>query len=182
MAHAQRRLENAGVLRNFTFEKDGVEYRVFETTTKRTQDLFRFELWKPESEKPYVVSFQTEDGRVGACDCPAGKFHRNHGDCKHIKMCRMEFMTSSGNRTQSQRTGQDVPAPKPRTAKNVARPTPMLVQTSLPGLDPKEALVKELKDLRASYAQKRDLRDSLDKELDLLARQGSLLKERIGKL
>jgi hypothetical protein len=171
MANRTRTVEDAGVKRNFTFNKDGTEYRVFETNPKRSMDLFRFELWKPGSSKPYVVSFQSDDGSRSACSCPAGLYHRAHGECKHVKMCRAEFMTASSR-----------PAP--------ARPAPVAPkalparsnQLALPGLDEMKTLEDKVETLRAEYAAKKAELTRVTDELAEIERKGKLARERLNLL
>ncbi len=89
------RIEDAGVKEVHEFRYNGTDYRVYETRTKRSQDVFRFECWKEGSHKPYVVSFQDHHGSSSGCDCPAGKFQRAKGECKHVKMVRSEFLAGA---------------------------------------------------------------------------------------
>ncbi len=170
MANRTRNVEDAGVKRNFTFNHSGTQYRVFETTPKRTQDVLRFELWKSGASKPYVVSFQSEDGSRAACSCPAGLYHRAHGECKHVKMCRSEFLTASA-----------------RPARPAAKPTPRALpartaQMALPGLDETKALEEKIESLRAAYASKKAELDLVTRELAEIERSGKLARERLNLL
>ena len=165
------RMEDAGVKRNFTFNHSGTEYRVFETTPKRTQDMFRFELWKTGSSKPYVVSFQDSDGRSSGCSCPAGLYHRAKGECKHVKMCRSEFLTVS-----------ERPAARP-----AATPAPKALpartnQLALPGLDEVKALGEKIETLRAEYVSKKAELTRVTDELAEIERKGKLARERMNLL
>jgi hypothetical protein len=160
---ANRTVESAGVRRNFTFNKDGTEYRVFETNPKRTQDLFRFELWKDHAETPYVVSFQEQDGSRGACSCPAGKFHRAHGECKHIKMCRVEFMSAS-------------------RAANPQRPTSKALTSGSKWDSEIATLESKVRNLRTAYAQKKAEVERATNELAEIEREGKLAKDRLNTL
>lgn len=180
MANRTRTVEDAGVKRNFTFNKDGTEYRVFETTPKRTQDVFRFELWKEGSSKPYVVSFQDVDGRSSGCSCPAGLYHRAKGECKHVKMCRSEFLTASSR-----------PAPRHAAPAPRALPgrTPASTQLSLVGMDESKVLTDKIAALRGQYATKRaemlaaqDVLAQLTDELAEIERSGKLARERLSVL
>jgi hypothetical protein len=180
MATRTRHVENAGVKRNFTFNKDGTQYRVFETDPKRTQDVFRFELWKEGSSKPYVVSFQDEAGRSSGCSCPAGLYHRAKGECKHVKMCRSEFLTASSRPAPRQA------APAPRALPARAKPQ---TQLSLVGMSEEKMLADKIVALRGQYAAKRvemlAAQDALTKLTDELAeieRSGKLARERLGIL
>jgi hypothetical protein len=178
MANRTKTVEDAGVKRNFTFNKDGTEYRVFETNPKRSQDLFRFELWKEGSSKPYVVSFQSQDGTQAACSCPAGLYHRGHGPCKHVRMCRAEFLTPSTS-------ARPAPVTQPQTKALPARRN----QLALPGLDEMKTLEDKIQSLRGQYAAKKVEVDAAQAELnkvqDELAeieRSGKLARERLNLL
>jgi hypothetical protein len=62
----------------------GQSYLVEETKPKRRQDIRRFEVTKDDGESaPYVVSFQSEDGRKCACSCKDWIYRRHQ--CKHIR-------------------------------------------------------------------------------------------------
>jgi hypothetical protein len=165
------RIEDAGVKRNFTFNKDGTSYRVFETTPKRTQDVFRFELWKNGSSKPYVVSFQDAQGHSSGCSCPAGLYHRNHGECKHVKMCRSEFLTASSTPARS--------APRQAAPKALPSRRPQL---ALPGMDEMKALEDEVESLRGQYASKKAEMARLTDELAEIERKGKLARNRLETL
>lgn len=176
MAH--RTVENAGVRRNFTFNHNGTEYRVFETDPKRTMDVLRFELWKPGSTKPYVVAFQSEDGERSSCSCPAGLYHRNHGECKHVKMCRSEFLTAS---TPARRPSAAKPAPKalPATSKSLPARSG---QMSLPGLDEVKNLETKIATLRSRYTEKKAALATLQAEMAEIEREGKLCRDRLNTL
>jgi hypothetical protein len=177
MANRTRQVEDAGVKRNFTFNKDGTEYRVFETSPKRSQDVFRFELWKEGSSKPYVVSFQDVDGRSSGCSCPAGLYHRAKGECKHVKMCRSEFLTA----TSRPAPRQAAPAPRALPARQT--------QLSLVGMDESKVLTDKIAALRGQYATKRaemlaaqDVLAQLTDELAEIERSGKLARDRLNVL
>jgi len=74
-----------GVVR---LEIRGTEYIVRQTRTKRNIDVLRYEVRKDAGDvitEPYVVSFQDERGKSGACSCPDWIYRRKEkGDCKHI--------------------------------------------------------------------------------------------------
>jgi hypothetical protein len=75
-----------GVIR---LEIRGTTYVVRETRVKRTNiDVRRFEVRKDAGDvitEPYVVSFQDEAGKSGACSCKDWIYRRHmKGDCKHI--------------------------------------------------------------------------------------------------
>lgn len=162
----QSRIEDAQVKRQFTFTKDGTSYRVFETAPKRTVDVFRFELWKTGSMKPYVVAFQDTYGRSGSCSCPAGLYHRSKGECKHVKMCRMEFLTDS----------RPAATPTRSAPTRAAKVLPAHVaQMNFRGMDEVEELASKLKALRAQYKAKKA-------ELDGIEREGNLIKARLETL
>jgi hypothetical protein len=180
MANRTRTVEDAGVKRNFTFNKDGTQYRVFETNPKRTQDVFRFELWKEGSSKPYVVSFQDQAGQSSGCSCPAGLYHRAKGECKHVKMCRSEFLTATSR-----------PAPRQAAPASKALPAPVArqAQLSLVGMDESKTLTDKIAALRDQYATKRtemlaaqDVLAKLTDELADIERSGKLARERLNLL
>lgn len=74
----------------------GSVYRVRQTRTKRQIDVLRFEVAKDQGDvitEPYVVSFQDQAGRSGACSCPDWIYRRREkGDCKHIHGIREAFV------------------------------------------------------------------------------------------
>lgn len=68
----------------------GQDYIVRETTPKRRMDVRRWEVRKDgEVGKPYVVSFQSEDGAECSCSCPDWIYRRNQ--CKHVKGIQAVF-------------------------------------------------------------------------------------------
>lgn len=74
----------------------GTTYLVQETPCKRRIDVRRWEVRKVGDEigKPYVVTFQAEDGSQTACSCKGGIFHKH---CKHMDAFRAAY----GRRDQS---------------------------------------------------------------------------------
>ena len=170
--------EHAGVLRQTTFYKDGTNYRVFETRTKRSQDVFRFELWKEGSDMPYVVSFQNHSGSQGACSCPAGKFHRAKGECKHIRICRSEFMTGSAS--------APVAAPKARPAPSAVKALPAAWQPEQKSLGFEKmevsAIEAEMASLRSDWSTKKLEADALKAEMAAIEAKGIALKAKLAAL
>lgn len=167
---SKTRIEDAQVKRNFKFTHNGTAYRVFETSPKRTQDVLRFELWKDGATMPYVVSFQDAQGDSFGCSCPAGKFKRADGPCKHVRMCRAEFLTAS--------TSPRRPAP---TKKVKALPAPAAAQLALCGLDEVDEIEKELQALRAEFrVVDTEIKQKQSKLAEIL-RKGKLLADRLEK-
>lgn len=78
----------------------GTTYIVKETSTKRSQDVRRWEVRKLGDEigKPYVVTFQSHSGSETACSCKGGIYHNK---CKHMTALREAF---GGNRVEQSST------------------------------------------------------------------------------
>lgn len=185
MAHRSRssRIEDAGVLRQVKFNREGVDYNVFETRPKRGQDHYRFEVRKDGQAEAYVVSFQDAGGDSGQCSCKAWIFRRQ--DCKHIKMCRTEFFTAS-----TPRRAAPAPTPAARALPPVARALPVKEdQLALPGMSEVDELQKKLLDLRVSYRAKKAEVDAaqaklndLSRELSAIELEGNNIKDKITTL
>lgn len=189
MANRNRstRIEDAGVLRQATFTRDGTTYLVFETRPKRTQDHFRFELRKEGESKAYVVSFQDQNGDSAACSCPAGIYHRAKGECKHVKMCRAEFMTA-----QVRRQAPAATRPAPRALPDAPRARALPAQEdqlALPGMDELSELTKKLNELRVNFKSKKAevdaaeaLLNTLKTELAQIEFDGNKVKEKVSTM
>ncbi len=71
-------------------------YEVVETPTKRKVDVRRWEVSKGDGSKPYVVTFQTEDGERTACSCNGGIYHKH---CKHMDALRAAYGANAQRQT-----------------------------------------------------------------------------------
>lgn len=163
------RIEDAGVLRQFNFNFQGSNYRVYETTPKRTQDVFRFELWKVGGKEPYVVSFQDGRGHSGQCSCPAGLYHRAKGECKHVRLCRSEFLTASA-------------APTPASPARSAAKAPKALSSGTKALEAAlEAKRSDYRRVKAMLEKARENVMKLEAELEATEKAGKAAKEALLK-
>lgn len=175
-------VEPAGVRKHFTFNYQGSEYRVFETDPRRPIDRFRFELWKQGAAKPYVVAFQDDQGLKSACSCPAGLYHRAAGECRHVKMCRSEFL--AGVPRAPERPAQAKPSKSSGKLTGSGSGRSGSGQLALPGIAAQEMqqLVAQLDSLKARYRAKKAEIARLTAGLAEIEREGRLARDRLNHL